>query len=67
MIKNPNKKPAWQSVANINALKGKINSLGADDSDLSFDAIRAAVPELADFPDGHIHQLAIDAGFDVEL
>jgi len=63
---NQNRKPAWQSVTNINALKTHLQSLSATDADQSFDDIRAAVPALKDFPDGHIHQLAIDAGFQVE-
>ena len=47
------------------AIETYINN-NAQTHDLDFDAIRANVLGADKTPDGHIHQIALDLGFEVE-
>lgn len=49
-------------------LKALMNGLTATDNDLSFDDIRTALGKTVDeLPDGSIHQILLDEGFEVEV
>lgn len=60
------KKPDSLAHADRTVIETFIN-VNADSADLTFDAVRAGVSKSAvELPDGTIHQIALDLGFDVE-
>jgi hypothetical protein len=58
--------PAAKHEAHKNAVIAYLEALPADKQGVSFDDARKALSLSADaLPDGHIHQLAEDAGYKV--
>jgi len=44
---------------------GKLKAYMATRTDVDFNEVRAALPDFKDLEDGEIHQVAIDAEFEV--